>query len=389
MQLPVHVVVVDGTDLLQPGELAELLGTGPRYGIVGVTIDPRLAPEGLGATLTLTDAADLGRVRQPAPAPPGGRGLPEVAPAVAERAARRMASLRPATDDDGSQMGSVCHLVDIDRLGDITGDQLVERWRTQSPNSVATVGMSGDVPMRVDLVADGPHGLVGGTSGSGKTEFLKTLFLSLCVNNHPDDLSIVIVDFKGGVDHDAVRPLPHVIDVATNLDLDQFERTVSLLRAEQMRRQELLGRAGREQHRCRTGWRGRSGPSSRRCRGSSSWSTSSASCSPARAGASSSRSSSRSPASDAPSGCTCCSSRRTSRTACPRRSTPTPGCASACASRSRRTPRPSSTRVWRRRSTTAASGAPTPGSTAATSSSSRPPASPAAAGTSPPVPTPA
>ena len=244
VQLPVHVVVVDGTDLLQPGELAELLGTGPRYGIVGVTIDPRLAPEGLGATLTLTDAADLGRFDSRHQHRLEGVILPEVAPAVAERAARRMASLRPATDEDGSQMGSVCHLVDIDRLGGITGDQLVERWRTQSPNSVATVGMSGDVPMRVDLVADGPHGLVGGTSGSGKTEFLKTLFLSLCVNNHPDDLSIVIVDFKGGVDHDAVRALPHVIDVATNLDLDQFERTVSLLRAEQMRRQELLGRAG-------------------------------------------------------------------------------------------------------------------------------------------------
>ena len=202
VQLPVHVVIVDGTDLLQPGELAELLGSGPRYGIVGVTIDPRLAPEGLGATLTLTDAADLGRFDSRHQHRLEGVILPEVAPAVAERAARRMASLRPATDEDGSQMGSVCHLVDIDRLGDITDDQLVERWRTQSPNSVATVGMSGDVPMRVDLVADGPHGLVGGTSGSGKTEFLKTLFLSLCVNNHPDDLSIVIVDFKGGVDHD-------------------------------------------------------------------------------------------------------------------------------------------------------------------------------------------
>ena len=244
VQLPVHVVVVDGTDLLQPGELAELLGNGPRYGIVGLTIDPRLAPEGLGATLTLTDAADLGRFDSRHQHRLDSVILPEVAPAVAERAARRMASLRPATDDDGTQMGEVCHLVDIDGLGDITGDRLVERWRTESPNSVATVGMSGDVPMRVDLVADGPHGLVGGTSGSGKTEFLKTLFLSLCVNNHPDDLSIVIVDFKGGVDHDAVRALPHVIDVATNLDLDQFERTVSLLRAEQMRRQELLGRAG-------------------------------------------------------------------------------------------------------------------------------------------------
>ena len=98
--------------------------------------------------------------------------------------------------------------------------------------------------MVVDLVRDGPHGLVGGTSGSGKTEFLKTLFVSLCLNNHPDDLSIVIVDFKGGVDHDAVRPIPHVVDVATNLDIEQFKRTIVMLKAESRRRQDLLASAG-------------------------------------------------------------------------------------------------------------------------------------------------
>ena len=80
VQLPVHVVIVDGTDLLQPGELAELLGSGPRYGIVGVTIDPRLAPEGLGATLTLTDAADLGRFDSRHQHRLEGVILPEVGP---------------------------------------------------------------------------------------------------------------------------------------------------------------------------------------------------------------------------------------------------------------------------------------------------------------------
>ena len=98
--------------------------------------------------------------------------------------------------------------------------------------------------MVVDLVHDGPRGLVGGTSGSGKTEFLKTLLVSLCLNNHPDDLSIVIVNFKGGVDHDAVRPLPHVVDVSTNLDIEQFRRTIVMLKAESRRRQDLLASAG-------------------------------------------------------------------------------------------------------------------------------------------------
>ncbi|MCP4083822.1 MAG: hypothetical protein GY745_02005 [Actinomycetia bacterium] len=98
--------------------------------------------------------------------------------------------------------------------------------------------------MTIDIAEHGPHGLIGGTSGSGKTEFLKTLFVSLCLENHPDDLSIVIVDFKGGVDHEHSRLLPHVIDVATNLDEDRFARTVRLLDAEQRRRQGLLSSVG-------------------------------------------------------------------------------------------------------------------------------------------------
>ncbi len=66
--LPVHLVVIDGIDLLAPGELADLLGGGPQHGIVGLTIDRRLAPEGIGATLTVTTDRRRQHVREPAPA---------------------------------------------------------------------------------------------------------------------------------------------------------------------------------------------------------------------------------------------------------------------------------------------------------------------------------
>ena len=89
----------------------------------------------------------------------------------------------------------------------------------------------------IDIMRDGPHGLVGGTTRSGKTEFLKSLITSLAVSNHPDDLSIVIVDFKGGVDHELSAMLPHVIDLSTNHNVDSFVRTVRLIEAEQQRRQ--------------------------------------------------------------------------------------------------------------------------------------------------------
>ncbi len=242
--LPVNVVVIDGADLLEPGELTDLLRRGPSLGVVGITIDSRLAPEGLGATLTLTDAADQAIFDSRHHPRTEGIIVPEIDTSAAERAARRLAPLRPSTDDEASGIGGICHLVEIDGLAGVTAPQLVERWAKMSPHMTATVGMASELPMYVDLVRDGPHGLIGGTSGSGKTEFLKTMFVSLCLNNHPDDLAIVVVDFKGGVDHDAIRPLPHVVDVATNLDIEQFKRTIAMLNAEQKRRQALLSDAG-------------------------------------------------------------------------------------------------------------------------------------------------
>ncbi|MFT3852327.1 MAG: FtsK/SpoIIIE domain-containing protein [Ilumatobacteraceae bacterium] len=248
MPLPIHVVVVDDTELLTPEELTELLVHGPANGIVAVTVDERLSPEGVGATLTIPstdDAADRCTFQSRHQPRLDGVIVAAVAADVGEAAARRLAGLRPTISDEQGIAGDVVHLVDlIESDGALTPDAVRLRWDTIGPRTAVPVGAATGTTMVVDLVRDGPHGLVGGTSGSGKTEFLKTLFCGLALNNHPDDLSIVIVDFKGGVDHEAVKPLPHVIDVATNLDIEQFKRTIVLLKAESMRRQDLLASAG-------------------------------------------------------------------------------------------------------------------------------------------------
>lgn len=246
--LPIHVVVIDDTELLTPEELTEVLVHGPAHGIVAVTVDQRLSPEGAGATLTIpAGATALDHCMFQSRHQPR---LDDVIVAavhadVAEASARRIAGLRPTMGDEQGIAGGVVHLVDLlEEGGTITPDAVRLRWDTIGPRTAVPVGAATGTTMVVDLVRDGPHGLVGGTSGSGKTEFLKTLFCGLALNNHPDDLSIVIVDFKGGVDHEAVKPLPHVIDVATNLDIEQFKRTIVLLKAESMRRQDLLASAG-------------------------------------------------------------------------------------------------------------------------------------------------
>ncbi len=243
-QLPVHIIVIDGTHNVPASDLAELVSDGNAVGMTAITIDERLVPEGAGATLKLGVNADEASFESREQPFVDSIFVAEIAETTAVEAMRPMAALRPTTSADAVGLGGTVHLVDLDRAATLSGPDLAEHWKLRSPHSDIVIGVTADGPMAVDIVNDGPHGLVGGTSGSGKTELLKTLFISLCLHNHPDDLSIVVVDFKGGVDHEAIRPLPHVIDVATNLDIDQFKRTIQLLKAEGMRRQDMLSAVG-------------------------------------------------------------------------------------------------------------------------------------------------
>ena len=162
----------------------------------------------------------------------------------------------------------------------------------------------------------GPHGLVIGATGSGKSEFLRTLVLGLAMTHSPEHLNMVLVDFKGGATFAGMSELPHVSAVITNLaqELTLVDRMQDALSGEMVRRQELLREAGnfasiRDYEKARaTGEH-----ASSRCRRCSSWSTSSPRCS--RRSRSSSTSSSRSAGSAARSGCTCCSPRSGSRRA--------------------------------------------------------------------------
>jgi len=92
----------------------------------------------------------------------------------------------------------------------------------------------------VDLARDGPHVLVGGTTGSGKSELLQTLIASLALANRPDRLSFVLVDYKGGAAFQGCADLPHTVGLVTDLDPHLTERALTSLTAELQRRERLL-----------------------------------------------------------------------------------------------------------------------------------------------------
>lgn len=92
--------------------------------------------------------------------------------------------------------------------------------------------------------AHGPHGLVAGTTGSGKSELLQTYILSCALKFHPYEIGFVIIDFKGGGMANQFRNLPHLIGTITNIDGKEIERSLKSIKAELVRRQELFARAG-------------------------------------------------------------------------------------------------------------------------------------------------
>lgn len=106
------------------------------------------------------------------------------------------------------------------------------------------IGGGGAGPVGVDLVRDGPHAIVIGVTGSGKSELLTTWVASLAATHPPDKVSFLLVDFKGGRTFDALLPLPHVTGVLTDLDEVAALRAIESLRAEVRYRESALAARG-------------------------------------------------------------------------------------------------------------------------------------------------
>ena len=142
-------------------------------------------------------------------------------------------------------------------IGDLDAHQLRTRWeeRVHSPgcgasslSAVLGVGSQGWVS--ADLVADGPHVLLAGTTGSGKSELLISWLVQLALSHPPDHLTMVLVDYKGGAAFGPLAGLPHTAGVLTDLDPFGTRRALSSLETEVHRRERILAAHGAKDVSC-------------------------------------------------------------------------------------------------------------------------------------------
>ncbi|NNU28112.1 FtsK/SpoIIIE domain-containing protein [Isoptericola sediminis] len=178
--------------------------------------------------------------------------------AWAERTARRLAGLR-ALGRDPARLGEETTPDRSDDRSDPTdpripatvalrdlldGSEPAARW-ARARGWTIPLGRGADgTPVVLDLVADGPHLLVAGTTGAGKSELLQSLVLALAATRSPADLSLALVDFKGGASFGRCADLPHVVGQVTDLEPGLAGRALTGLRAELRRRERLLADHG-------------------------------------------------------------------------------------------------------------------------------------------------
>jgi S-DNA-T family DNA segregation ATPase FtsK/SpoIIIE len=181
--------------------------------------------------------------------------------ATAEAFARRLTALHTVTagsgvPDDAAplDLSGSTDFMELLGLGDVHAFDADAAWRPRPardrlrvPIGVGEAGL----PAHLDLKESaqqgmGPHGLVIGATGSGKSEFLRTLVLGLAMTHSPEQLNMVLVDFKGGATFAGMSDMPHVSAVITNLsqELTLVDRMQDALSGEMVRRQELLREAG-------------------------------------------------------------------------------------------------------------------------------------------------
>ena len=254
---PYTVIVMDTEETLSSGH--RLIGQGYRNAVL-VDLSQTLGPKAIRRSLVLR--VQPGQLQMVDTDPAGTEtftelGAPDVlAVGPATTVARMISPYRISTSTEIAEpMSSDVELTSLLGIPDLFSLDLRQLWEKRKSGAGrlrVPLGVTADgTPMELDIKEAaqggmGPHGLLIGATGSGKSELLRTLVLALALTHSSETLNFVLVDFKGGATFLGLDQLPHTSAVITNLadEAGLVDRMKDSLQGELMRRQELLRSAG-------------------------------------------------------------------------------------------------------------------------------------------------
>jgi S-DNA-T family DNA segregation ATPase FtsK/SpoIIIE len=249
---PHLVVVLDGGSVAGSDHLATGAGVEGAT-LIDLTYVPPRGPDRYAVVLAVNESGGLASTTVDGQINLGRADSLPIA--AAEALARQLAPLRLTEGTKGEQpLSSELGLEELLELGDPYGFDPTDTWvpRPNRDKLRVRFGIRPDgTPIELDLKESaqdgmGPHGLLIGATGSGKSELLRTLVLALAVTHPPNALNFALIDFKGGATFARLDRLPHTSAVITNLadELPLVDRMADAINGELLRRQELLRAAG-------------------------------------------------------------------------------------------------------------------------------------------------
>ena len=264
LRLPAVVVLVDDTAPIDRSRLTRLAERGASVSVHVIWVATQITslPAACRTFVLIENAqsgSTVGQVRY------GRHSYPVACDAIDVADARQVALLlAPVVDvgaavDDDTDLPRAVSYLSLSGAGIASDPNAVARlWvsndsvtprdgsakrPTSKPAALgALVGSTGLQDFYLDLREHGPHALVGGTTGSGKSEFLQSWMLGMATAHSPDRLTFLLVDYKGGTAFAECAELPHTVGLVTDLSPHLVRRALDSLGAEIKRREKLLNR---------------------------------------------------------------------------------------------------------------------------------------------------
>jgi S-DNA-T family DNA segregation ATPase FtsK/SpoIIIE len=250
LMLPHYIFVVDDPALLDKEPIAKYLYTPHKeLGIASIFLAQNKAYLPMNCQIVITTGAKAHEISHK---DVGGKSIynpDQVNIGKLDFIGRQLAPLKIKSAFSNFSLPKSITLNQMYRIKKVEEVDLRSKWlanRTYMGMSVPIGARAGGELFFLDMheTGFGPHGLVAGTTGSGKSELLQSIIISLAMNYHPHDVVFVLIDYKGGGMADAFKGMPHLVGTITNLGGNQTTRALISIKSELQRRQRVFSDHG-------------------------------------------------------------------------------------------------------------------------------------------------